>query len=82
MADYIQPCETPEEIAARLGVSIECGREHQGEHRCIDGRRYVTSCLVSDPTCDRIARRYYVIGDSPYLPGMDRILRARARGAE
>lgn len=64
---YTQPTESPKAISARLGVSLECGREHQGDHRCIDGRHYIMSCLVSDPTCDRIARRYYVTKNSPYL---------------
>jgi hypothetical protein len=53
-----QAIEGPTEIAARLGVSIESAREHQGRHRCVDGKRYVVSCLVSDRRCDSVARSY------------------------
>ena len=53
-----QLVESPEEIVSRLGVSIECAREHQGRHRCVDGRLYVASCLVSDPECHVVAMAY------------------------
>lgn len=53
-----QPVEGPQEIVTRLGVSIEFARQHQGPHRCVDGRRYVASCLVADPTCDRVAQAW------------------------
>lgn len=50
--------ESPENVSSRLGISIEAAREHRAEHRCVDGRIYRYSCLVSDPSCDRVARSY------------------------
>lgn len=26
-------------------------RDHQGYHKCVDGRHYTDSCLVTDPSC-------------------------------
>jgi hypothetical protein len=49
------PAESPEQVVARLGISIEAAREHVGDHRCVDGRRYVGSCLVTDPACHDVA---------------------------
>lgn len=53
--------ETPQQIAARFGRSIEFGREHQGRHRCVDGRWYLYSCLISDPGSDRVGRSYLAL---------------------
>lgn len=46
------------DVAARFGRSREWAQEHVGKHRCVDGRFYVRSCLVSDPSCDQVARYY------------------------
>jgi hypothetical protein len=48
--------QTPEQVAERFGLPIEWARLHIGDHRCVDGRRYIVSCLVTDPSCDHIAR--------------------------
>jgi hypothetical protein len=53
---YDKGPETSEQIAARFGKSTEWADLHAGDHKCIDGRRYVVSCLVSDPDCDDVAR--------------------------
>jgi hypothetical protein len=59
--------QSPEEIAARLGVSVEFGREHQGfRHRCVDSRFYNACCIVADPECHKIALWY--MRDSGVLP--------------
>lgn len=50
--------ETPEAVAERFGKSIEWARDHVGRHVCVDGKRYIYSCLVSDPDCDKVARSY------------------------
>lgn len=50
--------EPPEDVSSRLGISIEAAREHTREHRCVDNRMYRYSCLVSDPSCDSVARSY------------------------
>lgn len=49
--------QAPEQVAERFGLPIEWARTHVGDHRCVDGRRYIVSCLVVDPSCDHIARR-------------------------
>lgn len=56
--------QTPEEIAARFSRSIEWAREHDGRHRCVDDKRYIYSCLVSDPECDKVARSYLALSES------------------
>jgi hypothetical protein len=56
MGEYKQVEQTPTEIAERFGLPIAWAAEHMGEHHCLDGRRYINSCLVSDPTCGKIAR--------------------------
>jgi hypothetical protein len=56
--------QSPEEIAERLGKSIEWARDHTGRHRCVDGRRYIYSCLVSDVSCDKVARSYMRLSET------------------
>jgi hypothetical protein len=56
--------QNPEEIAERFGKSIEWAREHVGRHRCVDDKRYIYSCLVSDPTCDKVARMYLRLSET------------------
>lgn len=53
--------QSPEEVATRFGRSIEWAREHVGRHRCVDDKHYVYSCLVSDVTCDKVARSYMAL---------------------
>lgn len=43
-------------MAERFGWSYEQALQHVGDHYCLDGRRYIVSCLVSDPSRDHIAR--------------------------
>jgi hypothetical protein len=50
--------DAPEIVARRFGRSREWAIEHTGEHRCVDRRVYRYSCLVSDPTCEAVARSY------------------------
>lgn len=50
--------DTPQTVAARFGRSLDWADMHVGPHRCVDGRRYVLSCLVSDPTCEKTAKAY------------------------
>lgn len=54
-----QEPETSQQVAKRFGLPIEWAKQHEGDHRCLDGRRYPasSSCLVTDPSCDWIARR-------------------------
>jgi hypothetical protein len=49
--------ETSQQVSERFGLPIEWARQHEGDHRCVDGRRYIGSCLVTDPSCDHLARR-------------------------
>lgn len=48
--------ETPEQVAERFSLPIEWARLHTGRHHCVDGRAYNGSCLVTDPSCDQVAR--------------------------
>lgn len=57
--------QTAQEIAERFNRSVEWAQLHIGDHRCIDNRRYVYSCLVSDPACHGVA-----------LSGLDRAAKA------
>jgi hypothetical protein len=42
--------------SATLAISAEMRAQHDnGPHICLDGRRYIGSCLVTDPTCDYLA---------------------------
>lgn len=50
--------QTAQEIAERFNRSVEWAQLHIGDHRCIDKRRYVYSCLVSDPECHKTAIGY------------------------
>ncbi len=50
--------DAPGVIAERFGRSLEWAREHVGPHRCVDGKFYRYSRLVSDPTCEALARGY------------------------
>lgn len=56
--------ETPEQIAERFSRSLEWAREHRGVHRCVDNKLYRVSCLVTDPTCDRVARSYMALTEA------------------
>jgi uncharacterized protein (UPF0212 family) len=49
--------ETLKDISNRLNMSADWVQVHMGEHRCLDGRRYIDSCLVTDPACHHLARR-------------------------
>jgi hypothetical protein len=49
---------SPEVMADRFGLPVEWTQMHVGEHRCVDGRMYRFSCLVSDPSCEAAARSY------------------------
>lgn len=50
--------EPPQQVAVRFGMSEQWASEHVGPHRCVDDHRYTYSCLVSDPSMDRVARSY------------------------
>jgi hypothetical protein len=50
--------QTPQEIAERLGKSLDWASEHSGYHVCVDRRHYVWSCIVADPECDSTARYF------------------------
>lgn len=50
--------EPPQQVASRFSMSEQWASEHVGPHRCVDDRRYIYSCLVSDPAMDSAARSY------------------------
>lgn len=50
--------ESPDAIAKRFDLPVQWAQLHIGVHRCVDDRWYRVSCLVSDPSCDRVARSY------------------------
>lgn len=50
--------DTPQQVAERFGLPLAWAQMHQGRHRCVDGRNYIYSCLVTDPDCDHEARNY------------------------
>jgi hypothetical protein len=56
--------QSPKEISERFGKSIEWAREHVGRHRCVDDRWYIYSCLVSDLSCDKVARSYLRLSET------------------
>lgn len=67
--------EEPSLIAKRFGRSVEWATEHTVfPHKCVDGKRYLASCLVTDPDCDRVARSYLS------LAGKQRITQRRGGG--
>jgi hypothetical protein len=59
--------ETTQEAAARLGLPELFTAMHEGDHKCVDGRRYVASCLITDPDCDSMARGYMNLPRAPYV---------------
>lgn len=50
--------DTIARAAARFELPTEWVQLHQGRHRCVDNKWYTDTCLVTDPTCERIARSY------------------------
>jgi hypothetical protein len=50
--------ETPEQCAARLGLSTAFVRLHYRSHICVDGKGYQFSCLVSDPDFTEVAHYF------------------------
>lgn len=48
--------QTAEQIARRFDWPLAAAQTHIGDHICLDGRWYRTTCLVSDPDCDWVAR--------------------------
>lgn len=50
--------DAPERVAERFGMSEQWAREHVGGHRCVDGRLYRFSCLVSDASTQHVAESY------------------------
>ena len=50
--------ESVDQVAGRFDLPVQWAQMHVGEHRCVDGRMYRVSCLVTDPSCDRVARSY------------------------
>lgn len=53
--------DTPTQAAERLGQTVEWANLHVGVHRCVDDRIYRVSCLVTDASCDRVARSYIAL---------------------
>lgn len=53
--------QTPEDVAARFSMPLGWAAAHIGSHICVDGRRYVGYCLVTDPGSDGLAR-YFMAG--------------------
>jgi hypothetical protein len=41
--------EAAQSAADRLGCSLNFVRLHWGDHVCLDSRRYVSRCLMTDP---------------------------------
>jgi hypothetical protein len=50
--------QSPEEAAERFGLPVAFLRMHKGYHPCVDGRHYESSCLLTDPACERTARYF------------------------
>jgi hypothetical protein len=59
MSSSNQPnVDSHEGIADRFGRSVAWAREHATQHRCVDNRLYLGSCLINDPSCEKTARHF------------------------
>lgn len=53
--------------ATRFGCSIAFVRLHWREHTCLDGRRYLSGCLIVDPAKEAEALRLMALVARPAL---------------
>jgi hypothetical protein len=50
--------DSPEEVAERFELPLQWAQMHTARHRCVDNKWYTYNCLITDPTCEDMARNY------------------------